>query len=192
MMKRAKIGDVFTVKVPNGFKILQWAYTIPKKGTYIRVFDGLYDTIPQNIANIVAGKHSFIISFNVSKAYRVGLFKRIDNYPVPDEYPFPDFMISFYNGGTSKIWKMDVMRTNNTLNDWQVFKVSRMEDLPSQFRTITLLNHCVTPNWLLYLFDINFNLSKPEMFFPALPGESYADKLQEYTDIVEQKRDDMK
>ena len=45
-MRRAKLGDVFAVKVPNGYKIVQWAYRIEKFGNYIRVFDGLYDTLP--------------------------------------------------------------------------------------------------------------------------------------------------
>ena len=46
-MRRAKLGDVFAVKVPNGYKIVQWAYHIKKFGRFIRVFDGLYEKIPE-------------------------------------------------------------------------------------------------------------------------------------------------
>ena len=40
-MRRAKLGDVYCIKVPNGYKIYQWAYSSKKRGDYIRVFDGL-------------------------------------------------------------------------------------------------------------------------------------------------------
>ena len=169
-MKRAKLGDVYWVKVPNGYKIYQWAYSIPRKGDYIRVFDGLYDSIPTEITAIVAGPHSYIIPFYSSKAYRIGLAHLIGNYPVPAEYPFPEFQISFCRDVTG-IYKIEVMRTNfipgNAEDAFQVFKVSRMADLPPIYQKLTLLNSCVTPNWLLYLFDINFSLSALETFYPG-------------------------
>ena len=34
-MRRAKLGDVYCVKLPNGYKLYQWAYSIPQKGDYM-------------------------------------------------------------------------------------------------------------------------------------------------------------
>lgn len=74
-MPRAKLGDVYACKVLKGYKIIQWAYYIERYGRFIRVFDGLYDTIPENIAQIVAGEHSYITDLFVGRAYRIGLLQ---------------------------------------------------------------------------------------------------------------------
>ena len=185
-MKRAKVGDVYAVKVPNGYKLYQWAYSIPKKGDYIRVFPGLYEEIPENVAEIAAGPHQYIISFYSSRAYRIGLAQRIDNFPVPDEYPFPDYMFRFSQDMKGRIFRITLTGTKGTLGDWASFDVSHMKDLPPQYRDIKLVNSSVTPNWLLYLFDIDFDLSDLTRFYPGLPGEDFAAKVQKYTDIVEE------
>lgn len=184
-MRRAKIGDVYYIKVPNGYKIFQWAYRVPKIADYIRVFEGLYEDIPTNISEIVEAPHSYIISFHITRAYRIGLAKLLGTYVVPDSYPFPEFQVSFFTDDEGNVFLMDIMRTNGTMDDWTYFYASHMEELPEPYRSITVLNHHVTPNWLLYLFDSNFNLSEPKNFFPGIPGENFADKVQIYTDIVE-------
>lgn len=186
-MKRAKIGDVYAIKVPNGYKIYQWAYSIPRKGDYIRVFDGLHESIPNNLSEIVVGPHSYIISFDTKRAYRIGLAQMLDNFPVPDEYPFPDYMLALHPGGSKRIGAIAVDSTSNTgtlLNAGQWFRVSRIQDLPPQFQNITLLNSRLSPSWLLYLFDIGFTLYDLDCFFPGGPGENGNAKLQKYTDIV--------
>lgn len=186
-MKRARMGDVYTIKVPNGYKIFQWAYSIPRKGDYIRVFDGIYETIPCNIPEIVDGPHGFIISFDIKRAYRVGLAQMLGNFPVPDEYPFPDYMLALHPGGKRKIGAIAVDSTSSTSQPsiaGQWFRVSRIQDLPPQFQNINLLNSRLSPSWLLYLFDIGFTLYDLDSFFPGGPGENGNAKLQKYTDIV--------
>ena len=103
-MRRAVIGDVYCIKVPNGYKIFQWAYKIPRSGNYIRVFEGLYDSIPSNIEQIAAGPHSYMIWFNAGRAYRCGLATFLGNYPVPPEYPFPQFAIQFWQNSKGEIF----------------------------------------------------------------------------------------
>lgn len=186
-MKRARMGDVYSVKVPNGNKIYQWAYSIPKKGDYIRVFDGLYECIPTNLSEIVAGPHSYIISFDTKKAYRIGLAQMLGNFPVPIEYPFPELEFALHPGGTKKIGAIVVRPTIDTgtaVNTGQWFRVSRIQDLPPQFHNITLLNSRLSPSWLLYLFDIGFTLYDLDCFFPGGAGENGDAKLQKYTEIV--------
>ena len=78
-MKRTKIGDVYAIKLMNGYKLYQWAYTIPRKGKFMRVFDGLFDNIPNNIEDLVNNPHSYIIEFDAPRAYRVGLAQLAGN-----------------------------------------------------------------------------------------------------------------
>ena len=184
-MKRPKVGDVYVVKVPNGYKLYQWAYSIPRDGDYIRVFKGLYETIPENVGAIVEGPHSYIIPFYSNRAHRIGLAQRIDNYPVPEKYPFPSYMIDFCMDMKGQIYQINLDPVHRFMGESKRFAVSHMEELPQEFRGETLLNSCVTPNWLLYLFDIDFDLSEPARFYPGVPGTDYAAIVQPYTDIVE-------
>lgn len=180
-MKRARVGDVYYVKVPNGYKLYQWAYKIPRKGDYIRVFDGLFDTVPENIEEIIAGPESYIISFYSGRAYRIGLAHLIGNYPVPR--PFPEKMIGFYQNMEGEIFAIDVQNAMQA-QDFQSFNVSSMAQLPKEYQDLTLLNSCVTPNWLLYLFDINFNLNDLIRFFPTIHGKNYTADISPYTQMV--------
>lgn len=168
-MRRAKLGDVYCIKLSNGYKLFQWAYRIPRRGDYIRVFDGLYDTIPEDIEDIVKGPHSYIVCFFASRAYRIGLAQFIANYPIPKAYPFPDFGIQFWMNQTEEIisiWVMpnsiEITGSKNIMN----FPVSSMEELPTEYQNLKLLNATPSPAWLLYLFDYNFNLSDLRRFWP--------------------------
>lgn len=184
VMKRAKIGDVYYVKVPNGYKLYQWAYNIPKIGAYIRVFDGLYSSLPNNVAEIAAGPHSYIISFYSSRAYRIGLANLLGNFPVPKEYPFPEYMFSFHwCEGEAAYW---VWITRTDVTNSKKFYVRTMEELPEEFRALKLLSNVLSPAWILYLFDIDWNLEKLSSFYPGKPGEDFEAILQEYIAIVDE------
>lgn len=181
-MRRAKLGDVYCIKVPNGYKLYQWAYRIPRKGDFIRVFSGLYDTIPSNIEEIVLKPHSYIISFYATRANRIGLATFLGNYEVPSEYPFPKYQISFrINWKMQKVERIHVMNSGSDSNVWKWYDVSSMKELPEEFQNVTLINGVLTPNWLLYLFDNGFDLQHIERYHPG-PNPSVS--LQKYTDIV--------
>ena len=191
-MKRAKLGDTYAVKVPNGYKIFQWAYDVPQKGEYIRVFSGLYASVPENLAEIVAGPHSYIVYLYVRRAHRVGLAKWVGNFPVPEKYPFPAYEVVLFQYEPKNIGAMRISSTNRTScegREVEYFDVSRIQDLPEKYQT-DLLGSCVTPPWLLYLFDVDFSLAKPEYFFPnyLLQFTDYKDTdalMQKYKDIVD-------
>ena len=181
-MRRAKIGDVYCIRLPNGYKLYQWAYRIPRKGDFIRVFDGLYDSIPQNIESIVSAPHSYIIAFYASRAYRIGLASFLDNYNVPNEYPFPKYQIRFrIDREKQKVYRIHVMNSDDNWDVWQWYDVSSIKELPQEYQNITLINGVLTPNWLLYLFDNGFDLQHMEKFDPGSNPEM---TLQPYTDIV--------
>ena len=183
-MRRAKLGDVFCIKVPNGYKIFQWAYRVERKGDYMRVFPGLYDSVPENIEQIVLSEHSYIIAFHISRAYRIGLAQWLGNFPVPEQYPFPKIQIAFkQDNATRDISAIDVMSADGTRNVMEIYYVKRMEQLPKAFRNEKLLNAYLTPNWLLYLFDNNFDMQHPDRFF--IFGPNPEAQVQKYTDIID-------
>ena len=179
-MRRAKIGDVYYMKVANGYKIYQWAYRIPKRGDYIRVFDGLYKEVPNKeyIEKLVKTEHSYIINFNAGRAYRTELAYLIDNYPVPEEYPWPKYMahVGTYGNG------INYYRING-IEDWRdggLFEVKSMDELPAKYRNLKLLNSYVPASWIMYLFEIEFDMTKPELYYPGLVknGEEIIEKYQ--------------
>lgn len=182
-MKRARIGDVYAVKVPNGYKLYQWAYKVPYWGDFIRVFDGLFEVVPKNIAEIVAGPHSYILPFYASKAYRVGLARMIDNYPVPEEYPFPDYMLQVAPTGGRSVTSIELKGTKE--HWWKEYKVGRIEDLPLEYRDVKVIGEWMSPDIILYLFDTNLSLDKLEGLWAYAYGEDRKARMKVYTDIVE-------
>ena len=180
-MRRAKLGDVYSVKVPNGYKIYQWAYTIPKKGDFIRVFDGLYAEVPDNIEQIVRGPHSYIIPCYTKKMYKVGLSQLIGNYEVPKEYPFPEYKLWFWQDKkTNKVFAIEVMGVSSDY--FETYRVNKMSELPLKHRNETLINCYSGVPVILYWFDVNFNLSNLDLFTPK--GDSEI-AYKKYIDMVE-------
>ena len=181
-MRRAKLVDVYYMKVPNGYKICQWAYKIPKDGDYIRVFDGLYKEVPDKdyIDKLIKNEHSYIINFNAGRAYRTELAYLIDNYPIPEEYPFPDYMVSFFSYEDG----IHSFKVNGT-KDWSDggrFHAKSINELPEKYRNVKLLNSYVPASWIMYLCDVGFDMTKPELFDPQVPWDK---SLEKYQKIVE-------
>jgi len=185
-MKRAKIGDVFAVKVPNGYKLYQWAYAIGRYGKYIRVFPGLYDEIPADIQRIVDAPHSYIIRFHATRAYRVGLAQLVGSYEVPEKYPFPEYQIDFWMDteigciDEIRVMESDIKSDPNRRRFYKRFSVSKMSELPEEFQNITLLTAILSPDWVLYLFDSDFDLEHLERYY------LYYSNIHIYSDMVEQ------
>ena len=186
-MRRIKIGDIFYTKVTNGYKLFQWAYDIPRKGQFIRVFPGLYDSIPDNIDYLVREEHSYIIAARIRHLYRIGLAEFVMNYPVPEKYPFPPYNLEPCIDQNGNVYRILFLKTNANGPTAQFgFDVCSMEGLPDAYQRIKLLNGYVSPALLQYLFDFNFDLSNLERFWPRnVLGELTEQKLEEYIQIVE-------
>ena len=185
-MRRAKIGDVYYMKVINGYKIYQWAYRVPRRGDYIRVFDGLYSELPDKkyIEELVKTEHSYIINFNAGRAYRTELAYLIDNFPIPEEYPFPDYMVHIAPH-KDNVFCFQVDGIQNP-NDWGYFYVNSINDLPERFGNIKLLNSYLSASWIMYLFEVGFDLTKPKLFWPGLVegGKEITEKYQKIVDAA--------
>lgn len=93
-MKRLKLGDILAFQTDRGYRIFHWAYNVPKKGKYIRVMPGFYQTIPNNLNDIVSGECAFIIWADINWYYKNGLFILVGHEEVSNEtYPFPEYQI---------------------------------------------------------------------------------------------------
>lgn len=185
-MRNPKIGDVYYTKVPNGYKLFQLVWRIPRYGQYIRVFDGLYDSVPCNVAEIVAGPHAYIIPFFVSRAYRIGLAVYVENAPIPQTLVFPQYAMDFWfdsKGCLFSFWfhATEVMIKLGGNNELISIDAASREDLPPEFRSIDLLSPYISPSYLLYLFDNGFNLNNIERWLPKhCFGDDAEKKMQEY------------
>lgn len=165
-MKRIKLGDVFAFKTEKGIKIIQWAYSPPKYGDFIRVFDNLYNKIPKNIDDIVNGSHSYIIGTDPKRLYKKEIIQLIGNYNTPMDGKFPEYSVNYrYYGHDDGKWEVSRVFTN----EYHTI-VSSNDDilsLPDKFRTITLINCFIGPEWLEYYFVSDFDLHHMKMFSPG-------------------------
>lgn len=170
-MKRAAIGDLYCMKVPNGYKLYQWAYSIQGFGYYIRVFHGLYSEIPSDLESVVNSEHDYIIGFAAGKAYRLKLAELLGNFPVPVKYPVPEFSIGVSFDGR-KICAEEFPSGQRVSR-----YVHQRRFLPPKYRKINMLKCSVTPDYLMFLFDTGFDLSNWKVF------TAYSD-IEKYTNIV--------
>lgn len=177
------------MELPNGYKLFQFAYRIPKRGTFIRVFDGMYKTIPNNVFDIIDGPHSFIIDAPINQFCRIGLINFIGNYPVPAKYPYPNFRLKLW---PNKYGKIDALwiTPNNKLTTGKAnilsFSVTSMSQLPAEYQDLNLLSGYVSVDWLLYLFDYNFSMNNLNRFWPQnVLGDDWETKLKEYRAIID-------
>lgn len=187
-MRRPKIGDLYSVKVPNGYKLIQWAYQIDKYGRFIRVFEGLHEHIPENLADIAAGPHSYVTALHVGKACRHGLLDWLGNYPVPEKYPVPEYQIDFCRDQYDNIYCIKISKTPVScgLPRFFTFPVCTIHALPDQYKDVKLLSPRISPDWLLYLFDNDFSLDNPDVFEPHIHwGADWRERYQVYIDMIE-------
>ena len=188
-MRRRKIGDLFCAKVPGGYKLFQFSYRLPRHGDYYRVFGGLYETVPEDLSGIIESPHSYIISIG-SGFFKSSMVSFLSNFPVPEKYPYPQFSIRFWINQKDEIFCIWLQPTNKSATgslDVLSFDVAAMKDLPAEYQELKLLNSYVTPPWLLYLFDCDFDLNDPKRFWPQIAfGDSWESKMEEYTKLFEE------
>ena len=126
--------------------------------------------------------HSYIIAFYASRAYRNGFAHFLKNLPVPEIYPFPKYQMRFsIDSKTRKVDRIHIMNADGGRDVWQWFDVGSVDELPEEYREVTLLNGCLTPSWLLYLFDNGFDLQHPERYFFDADSEAI---LQKYDPLI--------
>jgi hypothetical protein len=59
-MKKIKIGDLFEISTPKGKAYFQYVFELNGIGSLIRIFDGLFDTVPAELYEIVNNEENFL------------------------------------------------------------------------------------------------------------------------------------
>ncbi|HVG62363.1 MAG TPA: ribonuclease E inhibitor RraB [Hyalangium sp.] len=82
--KRARFGDVFEVRTPQGLAYLQYTSKHPRYSDTVRILPGLFKSrpAPDELAGLVT-QEGYFTYYLVSLALKHGLVERIGNYPIP-------------------------------------------------------------------------------------------------------------
>ncbi len=82
--KKARFGDVFEVRTPQGLAYLQYTSKHPEYSDTVRILPGLFKTrpSPDELAALTT-QEGYFTFYLVSLAVRHGLVELIGNYPIP-------------------------------------------------------------------------------------------------------------
>jgi len=82
--KKAKLGDIFEIATPAGLAYVQFTHLRESMGHLVRVLPGLFETRPQDIAELATQKELYFVFYPVSYALRDGLVHFVSNQPIPE------------------------------------------------------------------------------------------------------------
>ena len=178
-MRRLRVGDVFCFQAERGYRLIQLAYKVERKGSYYRVFPGFYPEIPRDPERIVSGDCSYMVWFNVTAPFRAGLFRWLGTFADSITEPFPKYDIQYHDlGGTGRFEVCEVDRHQN-FEAFDGYPDGR--GLPEKYRDVKLINALLPSTWLIYLLSSDFDRSHWDLFWP---GEKLEPIRQRYGELV--------
>ena len=163
-MKRYKVGDVFSFKTENGYRILLWAYRIEKFGDYVRVLPGFYDSIPDNALDIALGECSFIMSTWMTRISKT-ILTYIGSVNVSDIPKMPEYQINYSDYGKTGRYEVSEFKCAQRFFVYEGPPDSSC--LPEQFREINLVNGSVDLVWFIYLLTEGFDNKHWDLLYPG-------------------------
>jgi hypothetical protein len=90
--KRPTIGDVIEIETGSKLAYFQFTHKHQKYGALIRVFDGLHDSRPEDIIELVNSKVRFSTFFPLGAACNRGIVQIVDNVKIAaGNAEFPTF-----------------------------------------------------------------------------------------------------
>jgi hypothetical protein len=166
-MRRVKLGDVYAYNTERGYRIVQYAYYVEKKGRYVKVFPGFYDKKPENLTLILQGDCSYIVEYNLSLLVREEILEFWGNYTecILDTFPERDITFHKYDEYGRRIY----YEVANSMRHQEYEKYigdPSGSAIPKKYRNIRLLNlrpHTIT---FIYLLSSDFDLSHFDLFWP--------------------------
>lgn len=88
-MTKIKIGDVFKINTPNGEAYLQYVHEDETIGELVRILPGVYEKLPENLNEIVAGKEAYLLHCPLKPAIRHKIIEAISNYDISQDFKIP-------------------------------------------------------------------------------------------------------
>ncbi|WP_083254306.1 hypothetical protein [Pandoraea sp. ISTKB] len=117
-----KLGDVFSIETSKGSAYFQYAIKNSLMGAMIRVLPGIFESPPDSMMSLVGKNTNFYVFFPISGAEKMGIVKKIGNYPIPEHSrEMPIFRAGNSNSATKKVenwWLWDGER------EWMVGSIS--------------------------------------------------------------------
>ena len=164
-MKRTKIGDVYAFKTERGYRIIQWAYTIEKRGDFVRVFPNFYQEIPSNVEDIVSSDCAYIMGFYISKMYRKGLLELLYSAPLSSIPAFPKYAVGYSSYGSIGRFQICEFERPQNFEGFDGYPDGR--GLPEKYKVLNLVRGYVDPVWFIYLLTSDFDMQHWDLFYPG-------------------------
>ncbi len=143
MAKRIKVGDVVQIATSKGISYAQVTHRHPRYGHLLRVFESVYNSQPDNLAEVVATHVLLSAFFPIQNAVGEGLLTIVGNSKVTDaNLAFPIFRGSARdkagNRGPWWLWdgETEVMLTRGLSDDEKRYPVRGIISLPSMIERI--------------------------------------------------------
>ena len=179
-MRRAKLGDVYAFKTERGYRIIQWVYHIEKMGRYIKVFPGFYEKEPENLAIILQGDCSYIVTYYIPPLLKKGILEFWGNYEEFIVEPFPKYMIGFQKYGNQILFR--VANSMRAQDDETYIGDSSGQVIPRKYKDVRLLNLIPSTIFFLHMLSSDFDLKHFDLLWG---GEREMETLREkYKDIL--------
>ena len=117
-MTKPKPGDIFEIRTAKGNAYAQYTHEHAQLTSLIRVFEGLYPSLPTDWGKIVAGPVQFSTFFPLKAAVQRGISKIVAHQPVAEpNKSFPIFRSGIVDPKTRKVavwWLWDGE------NEWKI------------------------------------------------------------------------
>jgi len=91
-MNKIRIGDLFEISTPKGKAYFQYVFELNGIGSLIRVFDGLFDTVPEKLYEIVNNEEKFFVYFPLKYALKYNVVRKVLSSNVPGSVQIPKKM----------------------------------------------------------------------------------------------------
>ena len=145
--------------------MFQLAYKIDKMGCFYRVFPGFFPTIPIDLEKIVFGNYDYIIAYNVTTAFKKGIFHYLENHKDSIMEPFPKYDISYVPIDDNGFFTVSEFSGHQNYESF--FGSSDGSGLPDKYKDVKLINSIPTSLFFIYLLSSGFDLSHWELFTPG-------------------------
>jgi hypothetical protein len=91
-MKKLKVGDIFEIETQNGFGYFQCMDIDKSKGELIKVFNKLYEIIPEELINIISVNDFYYYRFPLLNAYLKKIVRFVGNINIDTNFQIPKYM----------------------------------------------------------------------------------------------------
>jgi len=121
-MPRVKIGDIVEITTNEGYAYAQYTHKHQLYGALLRVFEGIYESRPSDLEEVVRHKVAFSCFFPLGTAVHRKIVSIVGNVPVPETLQqFPIFRSGTMDPSTRKVevwWLWDGER------EWRTGKLT--------------------------------------------------------------------